>query len=207
MITPSAVLSWPHLFVAQAQDDGKKPIFSATLIFLPESQETPEFKALETAAIEALMEKFNLTKVAAVKAVKAEKLHWPIHKGEKKDYPEGSVYFNVKTYQQPGIVSIYPDPTTGRPMPITSPEDAKYGSIVQASVNTFAYEHKGKKGVSFWLNNLQVQGYSEVLGKGGPTASEEFEADPSAVADLADMEEAQEDAPVEEQGGLDSLLS
>ena len=205
MITPDAVLSWPDLFVAKAQNEGEKPKFSATLVFLPGT----DLKDMKVAALDALMETFKLTKKEALAGVADGSLKWPFlddaAKIEKKGYPEGSTAVNVKTYKRPGIVSIFPDPNTGKPMPINDPEEASYGAVVMVSVNPFAFDKKGNKGVSFWMNNLQVRGRSDVLGGGGKAAADEFDADPSAVADLADIEAPTED--VEGGTDLDSLLS
>lgn len=205
MKTPEAVLSWPELFVPKSQNEGEKARYSATLVFL-EGADLTEMKA---EAMEALLEQFpKLNKTSAMKLIKAGSLGWPFHdeagKIEKKGYPEGSTYLNVKTYKQPGIVTQYADPVTGKPMAIQNPDEASYGTIVMASVAVNAYDKKGNKGVSFWLNNLQVRGRSDILG-GGTKAEDEFEAD-APLADLDDVggEEAQADTPVED---LDALLS
>lgn len=206
MKTPEAVLSWPELFVPKSQNEGEKARYSATLVFL-EDADLGEMKA---EAMDALLEKFpKLNKASAKKLIKSGSLGWPFHndadKVEKKGYPEGSTYLNVKTFKRPGIVTQYADPVTGKPMAIQSPDEASYGTIVMASVAVNAYDKKGNKGVSFWLNNLQVRGRSDILG-GGTAAEDDFEAD-APLADLDDIggEEAEADAPVTED--LDALLS
>lgn len=206
MRTPEAVLSWPKLFVPEAPKPGDKPVYSATLVFLAGT----DLSDMKKAAMAALVERFKLTAEEIAERTKLDSedpdfIRWPFmdnaKKIAKKGYPEGSTAVNVKTYQKPGIVTQYADPTTGKPMPIQSEDDCRYGSIVMATVGENAYDKKGNKGVSFWLNNLQVRGSSDVLG-GAAKAEDEFEAD----APLADITEETPDAPLE-AGSLDSLLS
>jgi hypothetical protein len=205
MRTPEAILSWPELFVPKSQNPTEKAKYSATLVFL----EGTDLSEMKQEAMKALCEKFKLTPEAAAAEIADGELAWPFldkpSKIEKKGYPEGSTAVNVKTYNKPGIVTQYADPVTGKPTPIQSEEDAKYGSVVMATVNVNAYDKKGNKGVSFWLNNMQIRGHSDVLG-GGPKAEDEFEAD-AATVDLPD--EPVEDSAVEAPaaGNLDSLLS
>lgn len=229
MRTPEAVLSYPELFIPKAMKAGDKPKYAATLVFL----EGTDLSDMKVAAMNALCEFFKIKPEEAAEMIAEGDLAWPFmdnaRKIAKKGYPKGSTTVNVKTYDQPGIVTQYADPTTGKPMPIQSESDVKYGSIVMCTVGINAYDKKGNKGVSFWLDNMQVRGYSDILG-GRAKAEDEFEADAEKV-DLPEEEtpdegnsgnaesprESQEAAPKKRTrkakpkkaaaGTLDSLLS
>lgn len=187
IITPEAQLSYPHLFTPQAAEDGGQEKYSCALVFF----EGTDITALQRAAIETAVEKWG---EKAKEQIKKGQLRLPFRKGEEKDYADGSIFINVRGNRRPGIVSLIPDPKTGKPMAITDPEEVYAGCFVRASLTPFAYDTSGNKGVSFGLNNLQKIRDGERLDSRA-AAEDEFEADASAVASLEDLadEGAQED--------------
>lgn len=63
-------------------------------------------------------------------------------------YEAGAIYLNLKSQQRPGVVAQNKDE-------IIDESEFYGGCWARASVNAFAYDKKGNKGVSFGLNNLQ----------------------------------------------------
>lgn len=185
LITPIAILSYPSLDIARKSEDSDgPPKFQAALIFTVEAQATPEYKAMQAAAIAAaqaahpgkdVIELFKL-------GVDNGGIRSPFRRNwEAKGYPQGSVYINARTTQRPGLVM--PD------LSKVAPEDIKSrfyaGCIVKASLNAFYYGKKGNKGVSFGLNNMQWIRDGERLDNRAD-ASEEFTADMSATPESID---------------------
>jgi hypothetical protein len=188
VITPEAVLSYPHLFTPQAAEDGGTPKYSCALVF----PEGTDLSALKQAVVSVLADKFGEKKAAEL--IQKKQIRLPFRDGAEKNYPEGSVFINVRGAQAPGVVSTIPDPNTGRPMSITDEEEIYPGCIVRASISAFYYDTSGNKGVSFGLNNVQKIRDGKRLDS-RVRAEDEFEADASAVASLDDLtdDSAQED--------------
>lgn len=211
VITPEAILSYPHLFEPRAGGDGQKAKYSCALIFTKEIQETPEFKAMKKVALEVAIEKYG---DKAKSMIRSGSLRWPFRDdSEEKGYPEGSVFLNVRTERVPGIVSIYPHPETGKPLPITNEEEIYAGCIVRASLAAYDYNREGNKGITFGLNNVQKlrDCAPEDRLDGRKKAEDEFEADEDAVADLSDLTETTEAVEDDEDVGpspnnIDELL-
>ena len=90
---------------------------------------------------------------------------------------------------------------------ITDPDEVYAGAIVRASVTSFSYDVSGNKGVSFALNNVQKIRDGERL-DGRARAQDDFQADPNAKADLADMEPESEGGKAAPAGAdeLDELF-
>lgn len=200
IITPEAILSYPNLFVPRAAQEGGTEKFSAALVF-PEGTDTTELKK---AAIAAAQEKWgDRLKGAKIKALETQHgyqtflvagefralLPWRDHPETiaTKGYPEGSTFINARSTRKPGIVTVYQGPD-GKPLPLDDESKVYAGVIVKASVDAYAYEHSGNKGVAFGLGNIQIIRDGERL-DGSVAAQDEFEADPDAVADLSDLTE------------------
>lgn len=188
VITPEATFSYPHLFRPQAAQEGGKEKYSLTLVF----DEGADLKELKAAAVEAAQEKWG---DKAKSMIQKGQLRFPFRDdGEEKGYPEGSIFINARSDRRPGVVSIIPDPQTGKPMVIDDEEQIYPGVIGRASLTAFGYDVSGNKGVSFALNNVQKIRDGERL-DGKVKAEDEFEADASAAASLEDLvdESAQDD--------------
>jgi hypothetical protein len=185
--------SYPHVFHPQAANEDEEPKFSCCFVFDPGTN----LKTLKEAAVVAAVDKWG-DKAAGM--IKAGKLRMPFRTDvEEKGYEAGSVFFNARSKNPPGVVSIYPDPNTGKPTPITDEDEIYPGCRVKASVAFFPYDVKGNKGVGVALNNLQKVGDGPRLDS-KVKAEDEFAADPTAVADLSDMED-----PVPDSEGGDDL--
>jgi hypothetical protein len=206
--TPEAILSYPHLFEPQAftGEDGKvtKMQYSACLIFTPEAQQTPEFKAMRAAVTALLRDRWGegLTvgkkKYTLEQALKQGLIVTPFRNNwEEKGYPEGSIYINVtkqEKYGPPQVVSIYPD-KDGRPTPVTDQALVYPGVIVMATVRPYAWDYQSmKRGVSFGMGNFQIRRDGERLDS-NRDARDEFQSDPDAAAQLEQLTETAAGAP------------
>ena len=190
IITPKAMLSYPHLDIPQVAMNGQgKPKYSGSLVFLSGTN----LKTLEDAALAAAEEKWP---GKAAQMFKTGQLTLKGGKGATfrtdaaaKGYPEGSTYINVRTEQQPGAVYLWAGPD-GKPAVIPQEKiktDLYAGALVRASVRAFAYDTAGNRGVAFALNNVQKLGDGPRL-DGRKAAQDEFEADLNAApASLADV--------------------
>jgi hypothetical protein len=203
VFTPKAILSYPTLYKPEAFKEGEKPAYSASLVFTVEAQKDPKFKAMKQAAYDAAVEMWGDKAKEILQNSKNPTFRTD---SEEKGYPEGSMFINVRSYKKPGIVSVVPDPNNdGKPMKITeemastmgSPFEMYPGAVVVASCNAVAYNHKGNKGVSFWLNNMQKVGDGDRLA-GGMPADDEFDADEEAAANLQDLTDEEVDETEEE---------
>ena len=59
IITPVAVLSYPHFDKAQAGPNNGPAKFSGTFVFDADAKKTPQFAAMKEAALQAAKDKFG----------------------------------------------------------------------------------------------------------------------------------------------------
>lgn len=182
IITPEAILSYPQLFAPKAASQGAEPKYSACLVF-PEGTDLSE---LQAAYVEAAQAKWGDKAGKVIRAMSHPTFRSDPDDVAAKGYPEGSTFLNPRTTRKPSVVSIYPDPETGKPMPVTDEALVYPGVIVKASLEPYAYDNSGNRGVTFGLGNIQIIRDGERL-DGRAAAVDEFDPDMSAVADLSDL--------------------
>ena len=91
VITPEAIISYPHVFEPQTPPGASEPVYSCCLVF-PDGTDMSELKA--TAAAVAKEKWGDKTK----SLMEGGKIRMPFRNdGEEKGYPEGSVFMNVKS--------------------------------------------------------------------------------------------------------------
>jgi hypothetical protein len=191
LITPVGTLSYPNLWEPREGFMGGPAKYSCAVVFAPDTDLTE----LKRATIACAKEKWG---ERAEAMIRNGKLRMPFRTdGEEKGYEPGSTFINVRTNTAPGIVSIIPDPNTGRPMKITDESAIYPGAQVKVSLQVFSYDTNGNKGVSFNLANVQKVADGPRL-DGRIAADLEFEADPNAAADLSDLETPVEDNDLSE---------
>lgn len=145
--TPYGTLAFPHLFQPKPRAEGGEPVFSATIIHSPAQQQSPAYKALQDACIDAARkewgEKINLREIRMPFRDAAEK------SGKYNGFEEGHIFLNPWTKDKPGIVnSLRQD--------VLLPEEVWAGQLVRFNVTPFAWTNSGKKGVSLALNHVQI---------------------------------------------------
>lgn len=166
VITGEVRLSYAHLLEPSASFEGQEPKYS-TVILVPKSDKDTIAK-IEAAQKEALengkSSKFN-GKIPA---------NWKntFRDGdeeadlEKNPEYEGCMFMNVSSKQRPGIVDAELNP-------VMEADQVYSGVYARVSINAFAFNTSGNKGVSFGLNNVMVLGKGDRL-SGGATAEQDF---------------------------------
>lgn len=165
LMTPKCRIVWPSLFVAtamkgQSQENAK---YQVTLLIPKDA----DIAVLKTAAAEAATEKFPKVKNG---------LRSPFRKTEEKDNlaelaEDFPFYITARSKDRPGVVG-----PNGKP--VDDPEQVYSGRWAKASIQAFAYDNSGNKGVSFGLQNVQLLDNDDPLAVGGGrvSAEAEFEA-------------------------------
>lgn len=151
LITPTGILSFPVLFTPRPVVQGGEPRYSLNLIIDAQGQKTAEFQALRRAVAQTIDTKWGDGK-SRDKAFVA-KLRNPFLSTKDQEYQgyedPDAVFIRPWSKNKPGLVDAMRNE-------ITVPGDVWAGQLVRCSVNTFAYEQSGNRGVSFGLNNVQV---------------------------------------------------
>jgi len=156
LITPKFRVSYPSVFKPEVNRLSNKEEFSVTALFTKESDLT----ALKDAAQAAITEKWG-----------PDKTKWPTNlrtpfrdQAERKKegvlpagHEEGAVFLKLKSKTKPGVVDQ-------NVQPIISESEFYPGCWAVASINAYAYDQAGNRGVAFGLNNLQKVGEGEPLG-------------------------------------------
>jgi len=136
VITPQATLSYPNLFVARENQQGKL-IFSAELIF----NEDTDLSPLRDAATAASKEQWGSNVPKGIRTPFDER--W-----EQFGYPEGSTFVRTNSQSAPGII-VGPKRSI-----CTDPNEFYPGAVVIAELTARAYDISGSRGVKFFLNNI-----------------------------------------------------
>lgn len=138
-------VSFPHVFKPQTTPSGEQR-FSVVMLFDKKNKE--DIKKLEDLAKAAAYEKWGEDSVKSKKV----KINWPFRDGEEKaeqyEGYEGMVFATASSKNKPKVVDKSVEPILD--------EDEFYpGCFARAAINAYAWEWKGKKGVSFGLINVQ----------------------------------------------------
>lgn len=146
--TPYATLAFPALFQPRPKfGDSADLVYQAVLIFPPASQTSPAYKAMQDAVIQQAKEGFG-------EQVKMNTLMLPFRDaGEKagtwNGFEPGHTFVKTWSSAKPGIVDA-------RREEILIPEEVWAGQLVRANVTPKFWQNSGKRGVSFYLNHIQV---------------------------------------------------
>lgn len=168
VITGKVRFSYAHVFEPVAAQEGADPKFSVSLI-IPKS----DLKTLEKIekAIEAAKQagKDKISKNG--KFVPGLKL--PLRDGDE-DRPDDpayadSMFLNCSSKIKPGLVDKDLNP-------ILDKEEFYSGCYGRASINFYAFNTNGNRGIAVGLNNLQKLSDGEPL-SGNSTAEEDFKED------------------------------
>jgi len=181
LVTKRVRFSFPHVFEAHAMEEGQQKKYSVCII-IPKTA-TSHLKELR-AAIKAAFEKG----VAEGKfGKKTADMTWknPLRDGDK-DRPDDAAYIdsyfiNCTTNNKPGVVGADREPL--------SAAEFYSGCYGRVSLNFYAFNVSGNKGIAAGLNNVQKLADGERL-SGGSSAEDDFadeEEDEAADADDIDM--------------------
>lgn len=150
-VTPEITCSFPYLFEVSSYT-GKYGLS----IPIPKDQ-GDELKKIRTLIGNAVENKWGKKDRAEI----GKKIASPLRdgdeeKGEDEVY-QNTIFFSANTEKRPGVVG--PDLK-----PLMDMDDIYPGCIIRASVNFYAYDFKGKKGVACGLQNVMKVKDGEPLG-------------------------------------------
>lgn len=164
VITGLVRFSYVHVFEPSAINDSTEKKYSVALL-IPKKDKKQKLildKAVEAAKIAGKADKFGGKIPAALKL--------PIRDGdaERDEHPEyaGHWFINATSKTKPGIV----DENT---QAIIDPEEFYSGCYGRASVNFYAFNNSGNKGIACGLNNVQKLRDGERL-SGRASAEDDF---------------------------------
>lgn len=164
VITGKVRASFVHVFEPQSVN-GSEPKYSCSLI-IPKS-DTRTIQAIQTAIEQAKQE--GVSKFGGKVPVN---LKTPLRDGDI-DRPDDAAYtdsyfINANSKEKPGVVDR-------RRVPLTDPLEMYSGCYVRASINFYAFNTNGNRGVAAGLGNIQKWEDGEPL-NGRVRAEDEFDA-------------------------------
>ena len=170
VVTGECRFSYANLWEAKAMDENSKPKYSVSLI-IPKS-DTKTIAKIK-AAIEAAYEE-GKSKLSNGKSVPSlSSIKTPLRDGDT-DRPDDEAYansyfVNANSITAPGIVDADRQPILDR-------SEVYSGVYGRASINFYAFNTNGNKGIACGLNNLQKLRDGEPLG-GKSRAEDDFADD------------------------------
>jgi len=151
--TPEFRVAFPAVFTPKHNDLNNKDEFSVVALF----KHGEDLSSLKLAAQEALAKKWGPDQNKWPQNLRSpfrdqgdrEKMNEETKKMElPQGYVKGAIYLNLRSTQRPGCVDQ-------NVQEIIDQSDFYGGCWARASINAYAYDQKGNKGVSFGLGNLQ----------------------------------------------------
>lgn len=170
VVTGEVRLSYLNAFVPKAMEEGQTPKYSAALLI----------KKTDTVTVEAIKAAIEVAKKEGVAKFGAKfkaimdsgNLKTPLRDGdaERSDQPEyeGCYFVNANSSNKPGVV----DQSV---QPILDQTEIYSGCYGRASVNFYAYDRNGNRGIACGLNNIQKLRDGEAFG-GATRAEDDFDA-------------------------------
>jgi hypothetical protein len=144
-LTPPGVASFLNLQKPRAIVDGGEPRFSLTLIFDKAAQARPEFRALQQGIDAALKERWP----GKLPVGLMSPFHDGAEKAEKYDgYKPGDIFISPWTKDKPPVVNA-------QRQDLLDFSEVWAGWIARAHVRPFSYDRAGKRGCSFFLDDVQ----------------------------------------------------
>jgi hypothetical protein len=158
-----AIGSYANIFEPRAIDEKQEPKYSISLLF-EKSKEKVQLAELRKMIAFVAAQKFGpaWNKIPNFKNPIRD---GDVEKPEHKEYA-GKLFCNASSKNQPNIVDRHLKPVLDK-------EEAYSGCIFVASVNVFAFDKAGNKGVALGLNNLLVFAKGDRI-DGRKSAAEDF---------------------------------
>ncbi len=163
VITGKVRFSYAHVFEPHALEEGQTPKYGVSILIDKKDKKT--LKKIKD-AIEAAKEEGKAKFGGKI----PKNLKTPLRDGdeEREDSPEyeGKMFINANSNRKPGVVYKNLEDIIDR-------DEFYSGCYGRASINFYAFNTAGNKGIACGLNNLQKLEDGERL-SGGPTAEEDF---------------------------------
>lgn len=160
--------SYMHVHTPSSMNDEDAKKYSTSMI-IPKSDKkslSKIKKAIEAAIEKGVSEKFN--------GKRPKNLKTPLRDGDEErdddESYEDSFFINASTTRKPKLVD------KGL-QEIIDPEDVYSGMYGRASLNFYAYNVNGNKGIAAGLNNIQKLRDGERLGGGSSSVEADFDDD------------------------------
>ena len=161
VVTGKVRFSYANVFQPKAQEEGKTPKYSVSIIIPKSDKET-------IAKMNKAFEDCKSKNAAYFGGSVPKGLKGGLRDGdEEKDDPAyANAYFiNANSVQKPGVVDAEMNA-------IIDPDEFYSGCYGRASVTFFPYIQAGSKGIACGINNIQKLEDGEKLGGGSSAASE-----------------------------------
>lgn len=164
VVTGKVRFSYAHLFQPWAGQEGQEPKYSVCLLIPKKDKKTLAkiAEAIDEAAQDGISSKWG--------GKKPKNLHFPLRDGDEEregaEY-EGMMFLNASSKQRPCVV----DKDLNE---ILDPEEVYSGCWGRVSINFFAYDAAGNRGIGAGLNNVQKLSDGERLGGGRTSAEDDF---------------------------------
>lgn len=165
IVTGKVRLSYVNLLTPRAQEEGKEPKYSVCIL-VPKS-DTKTVTAIKQ-AIEAAKEAGKASWGGRVPAG----LKMPLRDGDtERDGAEyaGHWFMNASSKRKPQVVD-------SNVQPILDANEVYSGMYARVSINFYAYNQQGNRGVAAGLGNVQKVADGEALGGAASRAEDEFSA-------------------------------
>lgn len=166
VITGKVRFSYVNVFNSRSFSDGQDSKYSICLLIPKEDKATIKKlqAAIDDAVEEGIGSKWNGKKPANLKLPLRD---GDVERAEEAPEYEGMLFLNANSKQKPGIV----DKDLNE---ILDPEELYSGCWGRASINFFAYNSNGNKGIGVGLNNIQKLKDGERLGGARASAESDF---------------------------------
>lgn len=167
VITGKVRLSYVNLLEPRGFE-GQEPKYSAVLL-IPKDDEAGTLKAINKAIDNA----YEAEKNGRLKGVKRDKVKVTLRDGDEEydaeENPEyaGMMFINASSKTKPQVVDKYMNRTEDS-------EEIYSGVYARASINFYAYNTAGNKGITAGLNNVQIIEKGDFLG-GRASAEADFD--------------------------------
>ena len=147
ILTPTGIMSFPHLFTPRPRAEGGEPVYSVSLIFDAVAQKTDAYKQMQ----------LEVKRCAEATFTQNGTVDWPALRlpfrdaGEKAKYAgytAGDVFINLWSKNRPGVYDPHNDE-------ILVPGDIYAGQKARAKINAYDYSTV-TKGVNFGLQHIQI---------------------------------------------------
>ena len=169
VITNKVRLSFVHVLEPHAMEEGQEKKYSTMLLIPKDDKETINYMK------QAIKAAYEAAKSDKLKGVKFDKLKITLRDGddemdiEERPEFEGMYFMNVSSKTQPQVVKR----EDGMLVKTDSPDDVYSGVHAIVSINFYAFNTKGNKGVTAGLNNVLTTCKGDFLG-GRANAESDF---------------------------------
>lgn len=161
-------ISYEHIWERDINEDGTPGKYSVALLIQKDDEKTiAKVEKAIKAAITA-----GKTKLANGKGVVPKNIKLPLRDADEEEIDDeayhGMMFMNASSNRKPQIVDKQVEP-------ILDQEEVYSGCYCRVSINFYAFDKEGNKGIAAGLGNVQKVKDGERLA-GGSTAEEDFEA-------------------------------